>query len=85
MQSIIEELEAQLIVIISVIAGKYKPMTFDQGPNKGQGPLDGGALAHPAYKHAPGVLYHCLFVRSTMSARVQIFERRPCLLVQRHN
>ncbi len=24
-------------------AGKYKPMTFDQGPNKGQGPLDGGA------------------------------------------
>ena len=31
-----------------VIAGKYKPMSFDQGPNKGQGPLDGGALAHPA-------------------------------------
>ena len=38
MQSIIEEYEVQISLIMRVTTGKYKPMTFDQGPNKGPGP-----------------------------------------------
>lgn len=46
-QCIIENLKRNYTDNLCVPAGKYKPMTFDQGPNKGQGPLDGGALTTP--------------------------------------
>lgn len=32
-------------------AGTYSPMSFDQGPNKGQGPLDGELICHIAVVH----------------------------------
>lgn len=52
---------AQKIGIVDVLvnnAGTYAPMSFDQGNNKGQGPLDGKPAVHWClYPHISSIFW----------------------------